>query len=242
MAAGGFSRIYAGLGNIKYQSFDIWRRFVLANIQYNNDLFFLTSKSHCLGPAAVGSAPNAALFFCTYDTIKKQAIAKWEKAQWCVLNSGCLFMETGYNPLHQVWCCWLCWTSYVCCQCRRGILFFFSQIVPSYPPGCCLPGPSSNRDCEAETTSRSCVSRPRCCQIHNQLRGPTHLLPHCFPILLSSVLQGVLGLYRGYFTTLAREIPFSLIQFPLWEFLKKQLATATGQVLEPSYLPPKFNL
>ena len=43
--------------------------------------------------------------------------------------------------------------------------------------------------------------------------------------------QGVLGLYRGYFTTLAREIPFSLIQFPLWEFLKKQLATVTGQVL-----------
>ena len=117
-----------------------------------------------------------------------------------------------------------------------------SQIVGSNSPGCCLSGPSSNRDCEAETTSRSCVSRPRCCQIHNQLRGPTHLLPHCFPILLSSVLQGVLGLYRGYFTTLAREIPFSLIQFPLWEFLKKQLATATGQVLDTSYLPPKLNL
>ena len=26
----------------------------------------------------MGSAPNAALFFCTYDTIKKQAIRKWE--------------------------------------------------------------------------------------------------------------------------------------------------------------------
>ena len=31
------------------------------------------------------------------------------------------------------------------------------------------------------------------------------------------------GLYRGYGTTLLREIPFSLIQFPLWEWLKFQL-------------------
>ena len=61
MSAGGFSRIYAGLGeqqiSVKSQTYIVqW----------------------CLGPAAVGSAPNAALFFCTYDTIKKQAIAKWE--------------------------------------------------------------------------------------------------------------------------------------------------------------------
>ena len=33
----------------------------------------------------------------------------------------------------------------------------------------------------------------------------------------------VRGLYRGYGTTLLREIPFSLIQFPLWEWLKFQL-------------------
>ena len=27
-----------------------------------------------LGPAAVGSAPNAAIFFCTYDTVKRVAV------------------------------------------------------------------------------------------------------------------------------------------------------------------------
>ena len=32
-----------------------------------------------LGPAAVGSAPNAALFFCTYDTVKKVGVRHgWE--------------------------------------------------------------------------------------------------------------------------------------------------------------------
>ena len=32
--------------------------------------------------------------------------------------------------------------------------------------------------------------------------------------------QGPRGLYRGYFSTIAREVPFSFIQYPLWEFLK----------------------
>lgn len=32
---------------------------------------------------------------------------------------------------------------------------------------------------------------------------------------------GVSGLYRGYVSTLFREIPFSFIQFPLWEYLKQ---------------------
>jgi solute carrier family 25 S-adenosylmethionine transporter 26 len=34
--------------------------------------------------------------------------------------------------------------------------------------------------------------------------------------------KGVLGLYRGYFVTVFREIPFGLIQYPLYEFLKKR--------------------
>ncbi|XP_043933894.1 S-adenosylmethionine mitochondrial carrier protein isoform X2 [Protopterus annectens] len=32
--------------------------------------------------------------------------------------------------------------------------------------------------------------------------------------------EGFRGLYRGYKSTLLREIPFSLVQFPLWELLK----------------------
>ncbi|XP_078065617.1 mitochondrial S-adenosylmethionine carrier protein [Mustelus asterias] len=32
--------------------------------------------------------------------------------------------------------------------------------------------------------------------------------------------EGILGLYRGYGSTVKREIPFSLVQFPVWEFLK----------------------
>ena len=35
-----------------------------------------------------------------------------------------------------------------------------------------------------------------------------------------SPMQGVRGLYRGYFTTISREIPFSFIQYPVWEYFK----------------------
>ncbi|XP_054164212.1 S-adenosylmethionine mitochondrial carrier protein-like [Oppia nitens] len=34
--------------------------------------------------------------------------------------------------------------------------------------------------------------------------------------------EGFRGLYRGYLSTIVREIPFSLIQFPVWEYLKKR--------------------
>ncbi|XP_054921789.1 mitochondrial S-adenosylmethionine carrier protein-like isoform X3 [Dermacentor andersoni] len=43
-------------------------------------------------------------------------------------------------------------------------------------------------------------------------------------------IEGVRGFYRGYFTTVAREIPFSFIQFPLWEFLKNMFANPDSSV------------
>ena len=32
--------------------------------------------------------------------------------------------------------------------------------------------------------------------------------------------EGTRGFYRGFAPTLMREIPFSIIQFPLWEYFK----------------------
>jgi solute carrier family 25 (mitochondrial S-adenosylmethionine transporter), member 26 len=36
--------------------------------------------------------------------------------------------------------------------------------------------------------------------------------------------QGLFAFYRGYWSMIAREIPFSFIQFPLWEGLKVSAA------------------
>lgn len=42
------------------------------------------------------------------------------------------------------------------------------------------------------------------------------------------------GIYRGFTSTLLREIPFSLIQFPIWEYLKANWTPTTGTELTPA--------
>lgn len=37
--------------------------------------------------------------------------------------------------------------------------------------------------------------------------------------------EGIMGLYRGWSITIFREIPFTVIQFPLYEWMKKNFAT-----------------
>lgn len=41
------------------------------------------------------------------------------------------------------------------------------------------------------------------------------------------------GLYRGYGSTILREVPFAFIQFPIWEHLKANWTVNTGLELTP---------
>lgn len=52
-----------------------------------------------------------------------------------------------------------------------------------------------------------------------------------FRITIAS--EGIRGLYRGYTTTISREVPFSLIQFPVWEYTKKLITSDANQPIEP---------
>ena len=45
--------------------------------------------------------------------------------------------------------------------------------------------------------------------------------------------EGLRGLYRGYLSTIVREIPFSFTQFPLWEYLKKEWSTHQNSAITP---------
>lgn len=45
--------------------------------------------------------------------------------------------------------------------------------------------------------------------------------------------EGVLGLYRGFLSTVAREIPFTCIQFPLYEYFKRTYNKQYGRPAEP---------
>ncbi|CAM2116600.1 mitochondrial S-adenosylmethionine carrier protein isoform X1 [Caretta caretta] len=53
-----------------------------------------------------------------------------------------------------------------------------------------------------------------------------------FQVLSNTLYQeGIQGLYRGYKSTVLREIPFSLVQFPVWEALKDLWSWKQGHVV-----------
>ncbi|CAM4575751.1 mitochondrial S-adenosylmethionine carrier protein isoform X2 [Lepidochelys kempii] len=54
-----------------------------------------------------------------------------------------------------------------------------------------------------------------------------------FQVLSNTLYQeGIQGLYRGYKSTVLREIPFSLVQFPVWEALKDLWSWKQGHVVD----------
>uniref|UniRef100_A0A8R1HPE4 S-adenosylmethionine mitochondrial carrier protein n=1 Tax=Caenorhabditis japonica TaxID=281687 RepID=A0A8R1HPE4_CAEJA len=59
------------------------------------------------------------------------------------------------------------------------------------------------------------------CKQRAQVKANTRLSQICKEIMDS---KGLRGFYQGYGSTVAREIPFSIIQFPIWEALKRTVA------------------
>ncbi|KAI9486442.1 MAG: mitochondrial carrier domain-containing protein [Benjaminiella poitrasii] len=125
--------------------------------------------------AVVGSAPNAALFFVTYEAIKRLLGASTDG----VSDSPYIFM-----------------------------------------------------------TAATCGEISAC-----TVRVPTEVIKQRMQIkqfdttlgAVSSVLrtEGLLGFYRGFLPTVAREIPFTCIQFPFYEYLKRKYSTYKGDLVEP---------
>merc|ERR1719300_1287575 len=127
-----------------------------------------------LGPAAVGSAPNAAVFFCTYDSVKRLATSK-----------------LGYKDSAQVHMAAASVGEVMACLIRVPV-----EVV------------KQRRQASVGSSSIEIV--------RSTLKT-----------------EGFGGLYRGYLTTVAREIPFSLVQFPLWEFLKSSVSEYKGSPTLP---------
>ncbi|KAM7170977.1 mitochondrial S-adenosylmethionine carrier protein isoform 3-T3 [Macrochelys suwanniensis] len=123
--------------------------------------------------AAVGSFPNAAAFFVTYEYVK------------CMLATA--------TPLY-----------------LRPVTHMaaasFGEVV-----ACLIRVPSEVVKQRAQVSPSSSTFR-----------------------VLSNTLyqEGIQGLYRGYKSTVLREIPFSLVQFPLWESLKDFWSWKQGHVVD----------
>ncbi|XP_030063025.1 mitochondrial S-adenosylmethionine carrier protein [Microcaecilia unicolor] len=122
---------------------------------------------------AVGSFPNAAAFFATYEYVK------------CVLK----FSSSSYlSPVTHM------------CAASLG------EIV-----ACLIRVPSEVIKQRAQVSPSSTTYQ----MLANTLRQ-----------------EGIQGLYRGYKSTVLREIPFSLVQYPLWEFLKDLWSLKQGHVVD----------
>lgn len=128
-----------------------------------------------LGTAALGSAPTAALFFCTYENTKR------------LLNSNSIF--TVWQPIVHM-------SSAA-----------FGEVA-------------------------ACIIRVPVEVIKQRRQAGFH---SSSSYILRSILtsEGIAGLYRGYLTTVLREIPFSFIQFPLWEGMKSFWSEKQGRPVSP---------
>uniref|UniRef100_A0A3Q2U272 Mitochondrial S-adenosylmethionine carrier protein n=1 Tax=Fundulus heteroclitus TaxID=8078 RepID=A0A3Q2U272_FUNHE len=114
--------------------------------------------------AAVGSFPNAAAFFVTYECAKS------------LLGASAAFAAPHAAPVSHMLAASL--GEIVACLIR-------------------VPTEVVKQRTQASPSSSS----------YNMLRA-------------TLTEEGFRGLYRGYSSTVLREIPFSLVQFPLWEYLK----------------------
>ncbi|XP_015608516.1 S-adenosylmethionine mitochondrial carrier protein homolog isoform X2 [Cephus cinctus] len=53
-------------------------------------------------------------------------------------------------------------------------------------------------------------------------------------LILEKGKLGIRMLYRGYWSTVLRDMPFSLLQFPIWEYFKKIWARYSNREIKPT--------
>lgn len=127
-----------------------------------------------LGPAAVGSVPSAALFFCTYESMKKILMP----------------YAQGQHQSHIVHMSSAAMAEVVACLVRVPV--------------------------EIAKQRRQVLST----QCHG---SAVNILVNAYKS------EGLFaGPYRGFGATILREIPFSFIQYPLWEYMKLHWTEWTG--------------
>ena len=114
--------------------------------------------------AAAGSAPGAALFFSTYETVKSELTERFDPAY----HPACYMASSAFG---EVAACW-------------------------------IRVPTEN------------IKQKMQAGLYNNTT-------ECLRAISRSG-RGGSGFYKGYAATVSREIPFSFIQFPIYETLKKQ--------------------
>jgi len=131
-----------------------------------------------VGSVVVGSAPGAAVFFCTYDTLKRT-----------------LPIPSDLAPVtHMV------------------------SASAGEVAACLIRVPTEVIKTRTQTS------------LYGSLAQSSFAAAR-----LVLTTEGIRGFYRGFGSTVMREIPFTSLQFPLYELLKVQLARSLGKEKLPAY-------
>lgn len=127
-----------------------------------------------LSPAAAGSIPSAALFFCTYESMKKLLLpyAHGQQTHFVHMSSAAI-------------------AEVVACLVR-------------------VPVEIAKQNRQVQSIKYKHITA-------------TKILMHAYQT------DGIFrGLYRGFGATILREIPFSFVQYPLWEYFKLHWTQVTN--------------
>jgi solute carrier family 25 S-adenosylmethionine transporter 26 len=148
-----------------------------------------------VGSAIVGSAPGAALFFITYDSIKRH-FSPGNRASISYNAEGKPFKEEVRDS---------------------GSEAMVHMLAASL---------GEVAACAVRVPTEVVKQRAQARQHPSSLSALTHILNQRHTRGLAHVWS---ELYRGWSITIIREVPFTVIQFPLWEALKAWRTSQTGR-------------
>jgi len=142
-----------------------------------------------IGSAIVGSAPGAALFFVTYDSIKQLlASRRTSHVGHSTTSTGFMLSEPAEHML-----------AASCGEVMACLVRVPTEVIKQ---------------------------RTQALQHATSAATLRHILGQRKTLGFAAVWS---ELYRGWGVTVMREIPFTMIQFPLWEGMKRVRRTYTGQ-------------
>ncbi|KAF2189600.1 mitochondrial carrier [Zopfia rhizophila CBS 207.26] len=148
-----------------------------------------------VGSALIGSAPGAALFFITYDSLKRVLISPHPTISRNA--EGKAYKENGVGNGR-----------------NEALVHMLAASLGEVAA------------CAVRVPTEVVKQRAQASQHPSSLSALTHILSQRRTHGYINVWR---ELYRGWSITIMREVPFTVIQFPLWEALKRYRIHGTGK-------------
>lgn len=149
-----------------------------------------------IGSTVVGSAPGAALFFVTYDSVKRFLRERAPKQTFTTLDGK----HTTTRPQVGGW--------------SEPLTHMAAASLGEVAA------------CAVRVPTEVVKQRAQALQHPSSLAAFTHILGQW---RTNGFARVWMELYRGWGITIMREVPFTVIQFPLWEGMKAWRKGQTGQ-------------